>query len=199
MHDNREQFDKWTDMWAKSQEEGIFDDAPHLPTPTQQTADVSYFGPVNTHPTGEINDVDSTYWNQVHVAAMQGDLAPDPIENAESVISESKRGKNIPGDKVSNQTTGENPIRASSVGKDQELEPRALGVTFTPEEIEELADLKKRLHELQDKMNTADGQGKRSKKFESQIQSVKDKIDDLSDSLNQVLPSLDAEAELGGE
>jgi len=197
MHENREQFDKWTDMWEKAQESDAFKSAPKPPEPSQQTSDNSFFGLQNTHPTDEIKDVDSTYWNQVHQAAAHGDLAPDPLDNAESVISEARK-KQIPGDKVSNQTTGENPIRASSIGMDQEMEPRALGVTFTPEEIEELTDLKTKLHELQDKKNTAEGKGSSGKRFESQIQSLWDKIEDLSDTLNQVLPSSDAETELGG-
>jgi hypothetical protein len=88
--------------------------------------------------------------------------------------------KATPGD------TGKNILTKASAGPDQELTPTALSVTFTPEEIEDLAELKKKLHELQDKMNAVDGKGGRSKKFETQIASLKGKIDDLSDTFSTV-------------
>lgn len=191
MQDQRDQLDKWADMWEKSQQDGVFDNAPKPPAPAQQTADVSYFGPADTHPSGEINDVDASYWNQVHAAAMQGELDPDPLENAESLIQESEDAKNkkLAGEIAKAMAHSPNPIRGGSVGEDQAMEPGPLGVTFSPEEIEELSELKKKLHALQDQVNTAEGKGGRSKKFESQIKTLKGKIDELSNNFTQAFPT----------
>lgn len=191
MQDQRDQLDKWADMWEKSQKDGVFDDAPKLPTPTQQTADVSYFGPTNTHPTDEIGDIDANYWNQVHAAAMQGDFAPDPLDNAESLIQESKEAEHqkLAADIAKAMAHSPNPIRGGSVGEDQAMEPGPLGVTFSPEELEELSELKKKLHALQDQVNAVEGKGGRGKKFESQIKTLKSQIDELSDHFTQAFPT----------
>lgn len=78
-----------------------------------------------------------------------------------------------------------NPIRHSSTGADQDMSGKALGNTFTPEDIEILGQLKTKLHDLESKLNSFEGRGENGKKFESQIADVKKKINELSDALNK--------------
>jgi hypothetical protein len=185
MQDQRDQLDKWADMWEKSLKDGVFKDAPRPPVPGEQTADVSYFGLVNTHPTDSINDADSTYWNQLHYATSHGDFDPDPLEVAEKLIQEAS-DKEASAKIAKAIAASPNPIHATSVGEDQGMGPIQLGVTYSPEELEELSEMKKKLHELQDQMNTADGKGVRSKQYESQIKNLKAKIDELSNMFTQI-------------
>jgi hypothetical protein len=57
------------------------------------------------------------------------------------------------------------------------------GETFNEKDIEDLASLKAKLHEIQVKFCEFEGRGQNSKKFESQITSVKKQIDDLSNKM----------------
>lgn len=185
MHEQKEQLDKWADMWDKSLANGTFDDAPGPPTPPSQTADVSYFGLVNTHPTDDINDVDTQYWNNL---CSNSTSYVDPLEAAMPSVIQEANGT-VPPKEVGKLAepiiNSPNPIRPASVGKDQDMGKGSLGVTYTPEEIEELAELKKKVHSLQDQMNTADGMGKKSSQYDAKIQAIKEKIDALSDDLTQ--------------
>jgi hypothetical protein len=185
MQDQKDQLDKWADMWEKSQRDGVFDNAPQPPASSPQTANSSYFGLVNTHPTEEIQDVDANYWNQVYHSALQGEMEPDPL--GDSLIQESEDQKRA-SEVAKAMAQSPNPVRGSSVGEDQSMEKGPLGVTFSPEEIEELSELKKKLHALKDEANTVEGKGGRSKKFESKIKNIKDQIDKLSTEFTKSFP-----------
>jgi hypothetical protein len=81
-----------------------------------------------------------------------------------------------------------NPIRAHTVGKDQALEPGPLGLTFSEKDIEALSEMKIQLHDLECKLNEFEGLGKNGSKFEKEIKTLKEKIDDLSNSMGQAFP-----------
>ena len=89
---------------------------------------------------------------------------------------------------VKSAAAAPNPIRLHSVGADQDLSPGSLGLTFTPEDVENLAEMKVKLHALQDELNSFEGRGKNAKKFEGQITSLKEKIDELSTAMTQSFP-----------
>jgi len=184
--DNLEKFkdsiDGWTEKWEKAQEEGIFDDAPSYMKPSAQTADdASFFGLQNTHGSDSVPAADAEYWDTLHKAS------GDP-----SVITETLRKKAInEADKAERgqiaNAVGQapNPIRQASTGEDQDMSPETLGVTYSDEDLDSLAELKKELHALEDKMNTADGLSKNSTKVEKQISNLREKVSELSDSLDK--------------
>ena len=182
LSEQKDQFDSWCDQWEKAMKDGVFEDAPKQTTTPVQTADVSYFGPTDTHPTTDIKDVDAQYWNQVYSMSRNSGDSPDP-----TLLHEEKNTQQI--SKIVNAMgQSPNPIRAPSVGMDQSMEPGPLGVTFGPEDIQEIADLKVKLHGLKDKLNTLEGKGQGDKKLESTIGSLQNKIDELSDALGKAFP-----------
>ncbi len=76
-----------------------------------------------------------------------------------------------------------NPLRADSLGVDQEIE--AVDSTYTVEELESLWEMKVQLHELECKLNAFEAQSKDGKSIESKIQSLKEKINEFSNELGQ--------------
>jgi len=119
----------------------------------------------------------------------QLDLSPDGATdwqkaNPELLQEDNKDAGNV----AASIAQSPNPVRQSTAGKDQELEPGPLGLTFSEKDIEDLSELKIKLHNLQDKLNTFEGRGENSTKFESQINSVKDKIEELSTAMTQAFP-----------
>ena len=180
----KDQFDQWCDKWEKAMSDGTFENAPQQRTTPCQTADVSYFGPTDTHPTSDLRDADVQYWNDVYAASRHSGDAPDPI-----VLHEAKEAAKQAADAAKAMSQSPNPIRAGSVGMDQAMEPGPLGVTFTPDQIQELAEMKLKLHGLQDKIAALEGEGKGDKKVESTISSLRSKIDELSNALGRAFPN----------
>lgn len=169
---------KWCQQWDDAQTKGIFkDDTPQLPTLNKKNSDNSFFGMCNSHSEDDIPTNDSDYWKQV--------LAMSDPEYREEMLNENKNVGNVA--KAIAQSP--NPVRPHSVGKDQDLSPQSLGLTFSEQDVEELADLKLQLHALQDKLNSFESRGQNSKKFESQIKTLKRKIDELSDAMTQTFPN----------
>jgi len=170
----------YCDKWDKALEAGIFKDAPKPPMPSSQTSDPDYFGFQQSNPTETINEVDARYWNNVYRVSTHQGMAPDPI----AIIKEDEN-KALADVAKAAASSPNNPIRYDTIGKDQSMEPGPLGVTYTNEDLEKIADLKVKIHELEDKLNTFDGKGESSKKFEPQIASLRQTLDELSDALSK--------------
>jgi hypothetical protein len=173
------EFSKWVQQWDDAQSKGIFkDDTPQLPDLNKQSSDNSYFGMCNSHSTDDIPTNDSEYWRQV--------LAASDPEFKEEMLNENNKKL---GDMAKAIAQSPNPVRPHSLGKDQDLTPQSLGLTYSEQDVEELAGLKLQLHALQDKLNTFECRGQNGKKFESQIQSLQKKIDELSTAMTQAFPN----------
>jgi hypothetical protein len=174
-HDYKDSIDDWTSKWEKALEQGIFPDEPKS-VPSSQTADSSFFGASDTHPSDEIKDTDASYWGMVHQRAEY------PSEMAHGVLSEEKTNvKEI----VNKVLKSPNPIRQASTGKDTAMENKPLGKTYDDADLDKVAKLKEKLHGLQDKLAAAEGKGSSGKKLESQIDALMKQIDDASDALGQ--------------
>lgn len=160
------EFDSFVDKWEKALEQGIFK-SPELPQVNPQTSTGSFFGLHNTHPTDQIAQTDNEYWKAIYQAS--GDHMP---ENPE-VFTEAEHRDIYPS----------NPQARDTLGSDQEMQPQQLGITYSNEELEQLAELKKQLYGLEVKLLTSMGFGddKNQKKIESQIESLKKEINKLSD------------------
>ena len=185
--DNLEKFkdsiDDWTDKWEKAQKEGIFDDAPSYAQPSHQTADdASFFGLANTHPTDRVSDADADYWDTLHKASGDPSVLNETLKKKKVIEEADKAERGEIADAVGQAP---NPIRQASTGEDQDMSPETLGVTYSDEDFDVLGELKKDLHALEDKLNTADGLGKEPKKLEKQISNLREKISELSDSLDK--------------
>jgi hypothetical protein len=183
----KDQLDKWAEMWDKAQDKGIFDDAtnPHVPSPN--TADDSFFGLKNTHPTSDINDVDAKYWASLY-------KTPD-MNSKEELLQEEQKVQEATDiasswtDPKKNKKYPANPLAVDSGEKDQTLKPQQLGVTFDEKDIEKLINIKNQLHELENKMIASLVDGKSTKSIEKQIENLKSKLDQLSSALNHPVPN----------
>lgn len=157
--DSKEDFDNLVDKWDKALKSDIFKSQPSIPSTGDQTSTNSFFGPMNSNPTDKIKDIDAQYWNAIHAASSGVD---SPMERIDELFS------------VKSIVDGPNPIRKGTEGKDY----NALGVTFSEEDIENLAEMKNKLHELENKVASMD-----DKDYSSQIKNLIEKIDNLSDKM----------------
>lgn len=177
-----DKFDTWVDQWAKAQKDGIFKDAPKPPTPSSQTADSSFFGLVNTKDSKQIKDADAEYWNKLH----QMTDVSDPMESfKQEIITENKKADAV-AKSVSRAT---NPIRPNSTGMDQAMEPKQLGIIWSPEDINKLSEMKRELEQLEAKRNRVGAEGKKTESVNSQLVKLRKQIDKLSDSINTAYPN----------
>ena len=160
-------FDGWLEKWDAALEKGIFEPSPTPPSTAQDTADHSFFGLRQDNHTDSIDKSDSDYWRAINAVA-DGGVESQRLDEADTGVAPLA-------------SRDPNPVRRGTEGKDQDMEPRQLGVTFTKEDIEQLEDMKKKLHEFESKVAAMDGNDR-----SMQIKAMIKKIDDLSDRLGRV-------------
>jgi hypothetical protein len=206
----QEDFNKWCDKWDQAQEKGVFEDAPGPQIPTQDLGDHSFFGPTNSHSGNDVSDVDATYWNQVYSMSNGEELeviSEDVVEEAAvkkpatEIVAEKPKLKPAPGwsreestasHKVSKGVgTAANPIFMNTIGKDQDLKPAQMDATFSEQDVEDLAEMKMKLYDLENKINAADSLSKAGK-YKTQLENLKNQIDDLSDRMCRTHPDQSA-------
>jgi hypothetical protein len=170
----KDEFLNYVDQWDKAQEKKIFGDISKASTTSSQTSDVSFFGPIDTSPSENPNQNDLAYWSAIYQTSLDN-LA----SNDNNILSE---------EKISRQEKSPNPIRSETEGKDQDLKPQQLGVTFDEEDIKGLEEMKVKLHELQSKIAVMNDD--KSKDIQKQINSLQNQIDEISTSLGQAFSSV---------
>lgn len=180
----KDQLDQWQAMWDKASNTDAFKPV-EQPNVNPQTSGASFFGHQNTnHPSDEVRQPDAKYWNDLYQASTHGfSCGEDDVE----MLQENDKSKAADMEKAISHSP--NPIVQTSVGKDQEPSPVQLGQTYTIEDLEALAVLKVKLHELEDKLNSIDAKGGQTKQVEGQIASMKKRIDELSDELGRNFPT----------
>ena len=179
MSTETQQFELWIQQWEDAQK-GVM-------KPKEQPAPAkvdNYFGFQNEQPDIEVGQ-DSEEMATWKVLA---DMAAPPSERGQLLTEQGKSDKMAVADAAKRIAQSANPIRVASVGKDQDLNPQSLGNTYSQQDIEELAEVKVKLHTLQDQLNSFEGRGQNGKKFESQIETLKQKIDELSDAMTTGFP-----------
>ena len=162
MERQKQDFDGWLEKWDSALQKGIFGDSPKPPSTFRSTSDESFFGLRQDNPTDSIDSGDSEYWRAINSVA-DGGVDFQRLDEADAV------SLNLP-----------NPIRKSTEGKDQDVSPESVNATFGEEDILELEEMKKKLHEFESKAAAMDGKDHRS-----QIESMIKKIDELSDKLGR--------------
>lgn len=153
---SKDNFDNWVDQWDKALKSDIFKDAPRPAATSKQTSDDSFFGLQQSNPTSQIDSTDVQYWNAIN------SLSDGGVEMQR--LDESQKTPN--------------PIKSSSEGEDQKLEPQQLGLTFSEEDIKNLEEMKVKLYELESKVAKMD-----DKSYEPQIKAMIEKIDNLSNKM----------------
>jgi len=184
---------KYAAIWDNALSKGIFADAPKPPAPAEPEASADFFGQLKTDEydmNGILTESESKYWNQVAKSAADRSAYHMPLNE--------ERDLDIPTIKKHSNRLGStfNPVYPNTVGKDQDL---GTPVKVTKnwgvggKELNDLEDLKKRLYELEVKLNSAGiikpekGKGKKGDTESTIIKGMADlrkDIDDLSDKLN---------------
>lgn len=189
-------FTDYCDKWEKALSDGVFNDAPKPASPTPQTADPSYFGPVNTNPTAGPEEADWRYWDAIYQASDHSGMAPDPLEAASDQLMTDSHNRRLAGLPELNEASKKkhrdfppNPVSVDTGGKDQDLTPEALGQTFDEKDIKSLEEMKIKLYELESKVAGALGKGNSDRSFQSQIDGLKKRIDDLSTQMGNSYPT----------
>jgi hypothetical protein len=157
---SKDDFDGWVAKWDKAVQDKVFGDTPQIPSTGDATSDFSFFGLRQDNPTPEIKSSDASYWNAISSVA-DGGVDMQRLDESDAVSVD------IP-----------NPIRKSTEGKDQEMVPAQLGMTFDEKDILDAEKLKADLHDLGSK-SAEMGDDDYSAKIEGMIK----KLDDLSDRM----------------
>jgi len=200
------ELEKWMDVWDKAQEKGIFPTEPKEQEINPQVYQTDYFG--NVRKTGKetvsLNECDAKYWQQVYKLSNHSGEAPDILKEQTSKIDgigteeplasqpqgktrdvPSKDALGVKGAELGNTA---NPIEPPSRGEDQRKK-------VTPEwadgkGLREIVYMKHNLYNLEVKLNSNPKFGAYGdeapeiKKIQTQIDELKHKIDELSNSLS---------------
>lgn len=171
--DPRDQFDQWCDLWDQAQEDGVFPETETPPTAANQIPDYDYgLDEPESEPPLSQDDFESgdpnqdAYWNYVNSEEVQEQLFHEQ----------------------SKQYTP-NPIYPDSVGKDQEV---PMPVWVDEKLLGEVEGLKRRLYDIECKVNAKDAGGKtwvtkarlsEDKSQRGQLDRLRQRIDRISNSL----------------
>jgi hypothetical protein len=149
---------QWAEKYEKAVKDGVFADAPQEHTPSQQTAkSTSFFGPYDAN------------WRSI------SGVAPDLIQEQQYDANKAAKASGV--------HSTPNPPRFNTLGPDQAGSPESLGATYNDEDLDKLADLKAKLHELLVKVTKYETDGKSVGSLDKQVQDLTAKIDDLSTAM----------------
>jgi uncharacterized protein YukE len=170
MDDKVNQFNNWVDQWDKAIADGVFKDIPkeELKVNTEEPSTESFFGSLNINTNSAPSDEDVSYWNDL------SHYSEDTILNESKKVAElSKKAAN-----------NANPVVLDTVGSDTKNSPAKKGFASN-KTIEELDELKKKLHSLENEILNKEALGEDYKKLEKEMKKVYSIIDRVSDELNQ--------------
>jgi len=206
------ELEKWMDVWAKAQEQGIFPETPKEQEVNPQQYQTDYFGNVRAAALGSdknreiLSECDAKYWNQLYKRT-KGEVVTEEAKptteqtskvkgvGTEEPLASEPQGKlrDVPskddlGTKAAELGNSANPIYPSTRGEDQRKH-------VTPEwadgkGLRELVYMKHNLYNLEVKINSNPKFGAYGpeapeiKKIQGQIDELKYKIDELSNSLS---------------
>lgn len=161
---SKDDFDGWVAKWDKALQDKVFGDTPKIPSTGDATADFSFFGLRQDNHSDNINPSDADYWNAINSVA-DGGVEMRRLDEADAGMAP------LAG-------LDPNPVRRGTEGKDQDLAPEQLGVTFDEKDVSDLADMKVKLHDLGSK-NAEMGDDDQASRLAAMIK----QIDDLSDRM----------------
>lgn len=186
-------FDTWVDQWDKAVKSGLFDEPNKQEPPkvNSQTTQSNFFGQTNYNTESKPSEPDTKYWNDVYKLSKEYGNDPNALDDylngdllqEETQVDTKQFNKSM--------AYSPNPVRPSSVGKDQDIRnPVSVGATYDVADLEGLNNLKLKLHDLLSKLNSMEGRSlPGSPKLESQINALQRQIDELSDGLSKGIPS----------
>ncbi len=190
--------ENWMKQWKSAQEKGLFKDAPKPPVINEQTKSSDYFGNIKEQAEPKavgVKNCDAQYWQQVYKLSKGQKLTEQTSKIEDDPLGSTPQGKlrdvpdkNSLGTKAAELGNAANPVIPSTRGEDQRKH-------ITPDwadgkGLRELVDLKTSLYKLEVKINSHPKFGAYGdespeiKKIQTQIDELKHKIDELSNSLS---------------
>lgn len=174
----KDDIEKLSAQWDKALAQGIFDDVKEKPKNSNK--EVNFFGQIPTVYDTEIQDSEMDQWKDVMATLNGRESVGNDSEimlTEEKTPSKSKIKKH--NKKMANTN---NPVYPNSIGKDNQNHPEN---NFTNGKLlDELTELKNKLHSMLADMHKNEALGKNVKSAESSIDKISKEIDKLSDSLN---------------
>lgn len=185
---DKDQFDKWVDMWDKVSAEFAAESAESKQQAKAKAVSThSYFGMQSVTPDEEPSDAkmltESDHFREIYYRSLKvNKMLNEEEENADFQTSGPGKTKFT-----------QNPVHFASHGQDQSPSPNE-PVRVTPNftdgpQLQELNDLKIKLEKLESTLLAADIKGEGKSDYKSQLDQLRKKIDKLSDSL--VLPPIE--------
>ena len=186
-------FEKWQSQWDAALKTDAFKDKKPA-NPSAATGFTDFFGVTNSQSTEGNNIPDTEYWNNLY--GLSKDYAPEENRLDAPHDDDHLEGDLIQEFEVEPKTMAKamasspNPIKPSSIGMDQDVKnPVSVGGTYDVGDIQNLENLKVKLHNLLHKLSSIEGLADTNSKLESQIQSLQKQIDEISDGLSHGVPS----------
>jgi len=186
---NYEDLEDWTNKWDKALADGIFEKPEGPPIISKQTHSQDYFNMSHEDhdehdENAPINECDTKYWSDLYKLTKRYGREATVTDVIKESIAVDKKS-------YTDALAGSpNPVRPSSVGKDTGNDnPLNTGATYDVADFQKLEDLKLKLHGLIDKLNGFDTKSSSVTKLEGQIESLKKKIDEMSDGFSKSVPS----------
>jgi hypothetical protein len=199
------ELEKWMDVWEKAQEKGIFPETPKEQEINPQVYQTDYFGNVRSPALGSdknhamLNECDTKYWKQVCKLA-KGEKLDEQTSKIDGIGSEEPLASEPQGKLRDVPTKADLGVKAAELGNTANpVEPPSRGDDsrkhVTPEwadgkGLRELVYMKHNLYNLEVKINSNPKFGAYGedvpeiKKIQGQIDELKHKIDELSNSLS---------------
>ena len=185
------QINQWADDYEKAMDDGVFENAPKPPVPSSQTADPSFFGLNQTNPTPEVSSPDAEYWSQLNDMVGNSnsnyETEEQVIINEEESVEESVKPEkfdSLKGHPMVKKALSPNPVLPWTIEKDQRK--RVTPNWTTGDELNELAELKKNLYDLECRLSGKQGLLEDNEKVNNQLKDLKKRLDELSDSLQPI-------------
>jgi hypothetical protein len=175
--DFMQDLERLSKIWEKAQEKNIFGD---VPKPQVNNTAGGFFGQqVDFTPTAGPSAADSENWNKVVQMSNHWNAPVDQINESRKILA--KKIQEAANPYLKDAATSPNPVAPSTAGPDSEQ----IDATFNEKDIEDLSALKNKLHELHSKLCEFEGTGKDAKKFETQMNSVKKEVENLSNAMTR--------------
>lgn len=120
----------------------------------------------------------SKYWKMLYEMSRSPKDTPDIMQHP-LVLGEMDRSDAA---KIAANTS--NPVFPDTLGSDRDV---VVAKNWTSgDELDELIELKKKIHELESKITTLDVEGKSSESVQKQIDKLKKKINDISNEITNI-------------
>ena len=174
----KDDIEKLSAQWEKALEQGIFDDVKEKPKTGNK--EVNFFGQMPTVYDTEIKDSDMDQWKDV-MSTLDGRESYD--NHSDVILTEEKTPskKKIKSHNKKMANTN-NPVYPNTIGKDNKIKPEN---NFTNGKLlDQLTDLKLKLHSMLAEMHKNEALGKDVKSAEASVDKICKEIDKLSDDLN---------------